>query len=147
MNKLFSTLIHALTVKSDCNDILGKEAGLVLSTKQNAATDSIRVIRAMPSSDMHNERPVCTFHLTPGGTHPITMWVYWCANYPMAEQWIAAVWPGPVEYEHMLSKWNHFIKNYPADEAMNRFFRDLSDNNQERLCAYVVQYAGNHICN
>lgn len=67
----------------------------------------------------------------------VRQWVYWCSNFGDPVHWIKEVWPGQVTSQHMLKKFQAFLASYSPDEAMNRFFRDLSDSNQEALLRYV----------
>ena len=68
----------------------------------------------------------------------VTLWVYWCSNYEEPEKWIREVWPAETEYSHFLSKFLSLRKQYCGDETMNRFFRELSSSNQQKLIHYVL---------
>ena len=69
--------------------------------------------------------------------HPVILWVYWCSNYTTPETWIREIWPGNVEKDHFLNKFRALRNRYSGDEAMNRFFRELSPCNQKKLYDYV----------
>ena len=68
---------------------------------------------------------------------PVTLWVYWCSNYSEPENWIKDIWPAETEYSHFLSKFMSLRKQYSGDETMNRFFRELSAGNQQKLIRYI----------
>lgn len=69
----------------------------------------------------------------------IRKWVYWCSNYPPAEQWIPKVWKHKNENQHFLQKWNELAALHNGDSLMNHFYRELSDFNQRCLEYYVEQ--------
>lgn len=67
------------------------------------------------------------------------VWVYWCSNYPEPEEWIGEIWPGEAERRHLLSKFQSLSATCIGEEAMNRFYRELSERNRKRLMQYVSQ--------
>lgn len=70
---------------------------------------------------------------------PVSLWVYWCSNYSDPKVWIPKVWPGAVETDHFLKKFLALRKIYSGDETMNRFYRELSTNNQEKLRDWIIK--------
>lgn len=63
----------------------------------------------------------------------IKVWCYWCSNYNDPKEWIYEIWPGFMG-DHFHDK---FI--YECNADMNRFYRELSSDNQELLSSWVLR--------
>jgi len=65
-------------------------------------------------------------------TAAIRVWCYWCSNYGDPKVWIYEIW-GKIMGDHLYVK---FTKTCDCD--MTRFYRELSNDNQEKLSLYVL---------
>ena len=63
----------------------------------------------------------------------IRVWCYWCSNWGDPKEWIYEVWGGCLA-DHFYAK---FTKECDCD--MTRFYRELSDHNQQKLSSWVLR--------
>jgi len=68
---------------------------------------------------------------------PITKWVYWCFNY--TPNFIEECWADdPNLAHHLKSKFMGYYDQVGAYGVMNKFFVELSSDNQQILIDYVM---------
>lgn len=68
---------------------------------------------------------------------PITKWVYWCFNY--YPNFIEECWADdPNLAQHLKSKFMGYYNDFGSRAVMNKFFVELSSDNQQKLIDYVL---------
>ena len=141
MKTIFQTL---KTISEQVFDILMRNASMTEEATFNAEhfvewNGDDASIEIYPNIDHpHDVKPLYRLFCTDGEKpHPVILWNYWCSNYTEPQSWIRSIWPAECEYRHFLEKFLHLRNTFSGDEAMNRFFRELSTDNQMKLIRYI----------
>lgn len=64
----------------------------------------------------------------------IKVWCYWCSNWGDPAEWIYEIWGKGCLGDHFYNKFT-----VECDCKMDKFYRELSANNQEKLSSWVLR--------